>query len=76
MATALVSYHPWDPPGGLVDPPTGVVENACGLSGAFAAHHALETLGLGAYYATASLAIAVSVIVVAARLGKTLASTT
>ncbi len=57
MATSLATYHPWDPPSGLVDPSPASIENACGRSGAFVAHRALESLGLGAYYATASLAI-------------------
>jgi S-DNA-T family DNA segregation ATPase FtsK/SpoIIIE len=55
MGMALATYDPADPPGSLVWPPSDAVQNACGRSGAIAAHHVLESLGVGAYYLVGSL---------------------
>ncbi len=57
LGFALFTYHKTDPPGTLVYPVPTVYQNACGVSGAFAAHNLFESLGIGAYYAVGSLAI-------------------
>jgi S-DNA-T family DNA segregation ATPase FtsK/SpoIIIE len=56
LGVALWTYAPADPPSTLVWPPSETVENACGRAGALAAHHLLESVGVGAYYLAGSLA--------------------
>ncbi|HEY4234962.1 MAG TPA: DNA translocase FtsK 4TM domain-containing protein [Lacipirellulaceae bacterium] len=57
LGVSLWTYDRFDPPSTLIFPPTNIVHNACGWAGAFAANYMLETLGLGAYYVLASLAV-------------------
>ncbi|MFV2066044.1 MAG: DNA translocase FtsK [Pirellulales bacterium] len=59
LGVSLVTYHPADPPSRLVYPADRPIENACGRSGALVAHHAFQTLGLGAYYLLTSFAVLV-----------------
>ena len=54
---ALGSYNRYDPPSSLVWPPAAEVHNACGRVGAELAHALFTMMGLGAYYALASLAV-------------------
>ena len=49
LGVALWTYNPTDPPSTLVWPARASVENACGRTGALAAHFLLESLGIGAY---------------------------
>ncbi|MEM1305456.1 MAG: DNA translocase FtsK 4TM domain-containing protein, partial [Planctomycetota bacterium] len=58
---ALGTYNRFDPPGSLAwlpanAPPSPDVHNVCGRAGAEVAHALLTTLGVGAWYAIASLA--------------------
>src|SRR3954447_18122620 len=57
LGVALWTYNPTDPPSTVVWPPRNVVHNACGSAGAFTAHYLFESLGVGAYYLTISLAV-------------------
>jgi S-DNA-T family DNA segregation ATPase FtsK/SpoIIIE len=57
LGVSLWTYEATDPPGTVVWPATEVIQNACGRSGALAAHYLLECLGIGAYYLTGSLAV-------------------
>src|SRR3954447_20701538 len=57
LGVALWTYNPTDPPSTIVWPATSVVHNACGSAGAFTAHYLFESLGVGAYYLTISLAV-------------------
>jgi S-DNA-T family DNA segregation ATPase FtsK/SpoIIIE len=70
LGVALVTYHPDDPVGPLpwpasrlfqVDPlavpPSDVAQNACGYWGALSANVLFTTLGYGAYYLVATLAL-------------------
>jgi len=57
LCFSLGSYHPADPPSTLVWPASETVQNACGRGGAFVAHAMFEMMGVGAYYAGASLAV-------------------
>jgi DNA segregation ATPase FtsK/SpoIIIE, S-DNA-T family len=57
LGVSLWTYDRFDPPSTLVYPATNVVHNACGAAGAFVANYLLQSLGLGAYYVLASLAI-------------------
>ena len=57
LGVSLATYDKADPPSSLIYPTAGVIENACGRSGALAAHWLLQGLGLGAYYFVMSLAI-------------------
>jgi S-DNA-T family DNA segregation ATPase FtsK/SpoIIIE len=59
LAIALWTYDPADPPGTMIWPPRTSVENACGRTGAIAAHYLFESLGIGAYYLTGSLVLLV-----------------
>ena len=56
LGLALLTYDPADPPGTLVYPPQTELANACGRSGAWAAHLLLEGLGWSAFYLLVSLA--------------------
>jgi DNA segregation ATPase FtsK/SpoIIIE, S-DNA-T family len=57
LAVSLWTYDRFDPPSTLVYPATNLVHNACGWAGAYVANYMFETLGLGAYYVLASLAV-------------------
>ncbi len=57
LATALATYDPADPPGTLIAPPRDVYENACGPTGAYAAHVLFAGVGFGALYVVGSLVI-------------------
>jgi S-DNA-T family DNA segregation ATPase FtsK/SpoIIIE len=57
LATALATYDAHDPPGTLVFPPRGVYENACGPTGAYAAHLLFAGVGFGAFYVLGSLVV-------------------
>ena len=57
LGVSLATYDKADPPSSLVYPTSGTIQNACGRSGALAAHWLLEGLGIGAYYLIASLAM-------------------
>ncbi|MBN1854474.1 MAG: DNA translocase FtsK 4TM domain-containing protein, partial [Pirellulales bacterium] len=57
LGVALWTYDSSDPPSTLVFPPSEVVHNACGRSGAYVAHLLFQALGIGAYYLAGSLAI-------------------
>jgi S-DNA-T family DNA segregation ATPase FtsK/SpoIIIE len=57
LGLALWTYNATDPPSTIVWPSTSVVHNACGRAGAFTAHYLFESLGVGAYYLTGSLAV-------------------
>lgn len=57
LGFSLASYNRYDPPSTLVWPPSDVVHNACGRGGAYVSHAMLQMMGVGAYYAVASLAI-------------------
>jgi S-DNA-T family DNA segregation ATPase FtsK/SpoIIIE len=57
LAVALWTYNPTDPPSTIVWPSSNVVHNACGSTGALTAHYLFESLGIGAYYLTGSLAV-------------------
>jgi S-DNA-T family DNA segregation ATPase FtsK/SpoIIIE len=57
LGVSLWTYEPTDPPSTLVWPPSEMVENACGRAGALAAHHLLESLGVGAYYLAGALVV-------------------
>src|SRR3954454_6744921 len=57
LGVALSSYNPIDPPSTIVWPASNIVHNACGSAGAFTAHYLFESLGVGAYYLTGSLAV-------------------
>ena len=64
MAMSLMSYEPTDPPGHVVWPARGGVQNICGHAGAHTAHTLLEMLGLGAYYVVASLGVVTTLLMV------------
>ena len=55
LVVSLVSYDPADPPGTLVSPPRTEYQNACGPTGAYAAHALYAGVGYGALYVIASL---------------------
>src|SRR3954462_12523166 len=57
LGISLWTYNATDPPSTIVWPAGNVVHNACGSAGAFTAHYLFESLGVGAYYLTASLAV-------------------
>ena len=57
LGVALWTYNATDPPSTIVWPSSNVVHNACGSAGAFTAHYLFESLGVGAYYLTGSLAV-------------------
>jgi S-DNA-T family DNA segregation ATPase FtsK/SpoIIIE len=57
LGIALWTYNPADPPSTIVWPATSLVHNACGSAGALTAHYLFESLGIGAYYLTGSLAV-------------------
>ena len=57
LCFSLGSYHPADPPSTLVWPTSETIANACGRGGAYVAHAMFEMMGVGAYYAGASLAV-------------------
>ena len=70
LGVALLTYHPQDPvgplpgplsklfqPDSLAIPASEVVQNACGYWGALAANVLFTTLGYGAYYLVATLAL-------------------
>ncbi len=57
LGVALWTYNATDPPSTIVWPSSSEVHNACGSAGAFTAHYLFESLGVGAYYLTVSLAI-------------------
>jgi S-DNA-T family DNA segregation ATPase FtsK/SpoIIIE len=58
LTLAVVSYDPADPPSATVWPANPHIRNACGRIGALVAHVSMQGLGVGAYYAVISLAIA------------------
>ena len=57
LGFSLWTYNATDPPSTIVWPASEVVHNACGRAGALAAHYLFESLGVGAYYLEASLAV-------------------
>ena len=57
LGVALWTYNATDPPSTIVWPASNVVHNACGSAGALTAHYLFESLGVGAYYLTVSLAV-------------------
>src|SRR3954454_6872578 len=57
LGVALWTYNATDPPSTIVWPATIVIHNACGSAGALTAHYLFESLGIGAYYLAASLAV-------------------
>jgi DNA segregation ATPase FtsK/SpoIIIE, S-DNA-T family len=57
LGVSLWTYNRFDPPSTLVYPASNMIHNACGGAGAFVANYLLESLGLGAYYLLASLAV-------------------
>ncbi|MEM8866159.1 MAG: DNA translocase FtsK 4TM domain-containing protein, partial [Planctomycetota bacterium] len=57
LGFSIGSYDPADPPSTLVWPANEQVQNACGPGGAYVAHLLFEMMGIGAYYAAASLAV-------------------
>src|SRR6476659_1296625 len=57
LGIALWTYNLTDPPSTIVWPASNVVHNSCGSAGALAAHYLFESLGVGAYYLTGSLAV-------------------
>src|SRR3954447_19604841 len=57
LGIALWTYNAADPPSTNVWPASNVVHNACGRAGALTAHYLFESLGIGAYYLAASLAV-------------------
>ena len=57
LGVSLSTYDKTDPPGTLVWPASNQTHNSCGTAGAYTAHYLVESLGLGAYYAVASLAV-------------------
>src|SRR6478609_9603112 len=57
LGISLWTYNATDPPSTIVWPASNVVHNACGSAGALAAHYLFESLGVGAYYLTGSLAV-------------------
>src|SRR4029079_14016083 len=57
LGISLWTYNATDPPSTIVWPASNVVHNACGSAGALAAHYVFESLGVGAYYLTGSLAV-------------------
>src|SRR3954470_776825 len=57
LGIALWTYNATDPPSTVVWPASNIVHNACGSAGAFTAHYLFESLGVGAYYLTISLAV-------------------
>ncbi|MEQ8848353.1 DNA translocase FtsK [Botrimarina sp.] len=60
---SLVTYDPADPPAQAVwGQAPGEVRNACGRAGAQVAHSLVEMLGVGAYYAVASLGVVVTLL--------------
>ncbi|MEM9658072.1 MAG: DNA translocase FtsK 4TM domain-containing protein, partial [Planctomycetota bacterium] len=66
LTAALLTYDSADPPSTLVYPPKQTFDNACGRTGAYAAHALLASVGFGAFYAVGSLAL-VSLLMVAGR---------
>jgi S-DNA-T family DNA segregation ATPase FtsK/SpoIIIE len=57
LGVALWTYDCADPPSSLIWPPGEAVQNACGRTGALAAHYVLESIGIGAYYMVGSLGV-------------------
>jgi S-DNA-T family DNA segregation ATPase FtsK/SpoIIIE len=57
LGVSLWTYNRFDPPSELVFPASNLIHNACGWAGAYVANYLLESLGLGAYYVLASLAV-------------------
>jgi S-DNA-T family DNA segregation ATPase FtsK/SpoIIIE len=57
LGTALATYDPADQPGTRVYPPRAEYQNACGPTGAYAAHALYAGVGFGAYYLLGSLLI-------------------
>src|SRR3954465_2912271 len=57
LGISLWTYNATDPPSTIVWPASNIVHNACGSAGAFTAHYLFESLGVGAYYLTGSLAV-------------------
>src|SRR6186997_1796431 len=57
VGVSLWTYNATDPPSTIVWPASNVVHNACGSAGALTAHYLFESLGVGAYYLTGSLAV-------------------
>jgi S-DNA-T family DNA segregation ATPase FtsK/SpoIIIE len=57
VGLSLWTYNAADPPSTVVWPPSDVVQNACGRAGAYASHYLFESLGVGAYYLAASMAV-------------------
>src|SRR3954465_3144626 len=57
LGISLWTYNATDPPSTVVWPASNIVHNACGSAGAFTAHYLFESLGVGAYYLTGSLAV-------------------
>ena len=57
LAVSLLTYAPEDAPASLVFPQAEQPQNACGPTGALAAHGLFQLFGLGAYYLLVSLAV-------------------
>lgn len=57
LAVSLVSYDRTDAPSTIIYPANPTVNNACGTSGAYAAHYLFESFGWGAFYAVGSLLV-------------------
>src|SRR4051812_43437793 len=57
LGISLWTYNATDPQSTIVWPASTVVHNACGSAGALAARYLFESLGVGAYYLTGSLAV-------------------
>jgi DNA segregation ATPase FtsK/SpoIIIE, S-DNA-T family len=57
LGLSLASYDRSDPPSRMIYPPRVEIANTCGRAGAIAADLLLTTLGLGAWYLVASLAV-------------------
>jgi DNA segregation ATPase FtsK/SpoIIIE, S-DNA-T family len=64
LGVSLWTYDATDPPSTLVWPASEMIHNACGRAGAIAAHHLFESLGIGAYYLTGSLAVLTFLLVI------------
>src|SRR3954454_24778046 len=57
LGIALWTYNATDPPSTIVWPASNVIHNACGRAGALSADYLFASLGVAAYYLTASLAV-------------------
>jgi hypothetical protein len=62
VGVSLATYDRTDPPAQLVYPAPSVVANACGRGGAMVAHKLYESLGVVAWYAWGSLALATALL--------------